>query len=114
MYSFFLSWSVIVMEKSEATKKKSEPALVPEWLKAASSGVNSSGGGSLHHFASSSQSGIFPLPFIYLIYFLLLYYVVFVPITQSRRQFEISPVSLVGCCFYCFPVAKSINFHGKV
>eukprot|EP00268_Persea_americana_P038358 TRINITY_DN3794_c0_g2_i2.p1 TRINITY_DN3794_c0_g2~~TRINITY_DN3794_c0_g2_i2.p1 ORF type:complete len:616 (-),score=162.84 TRINITY_DN3794_c0_g2_i2:713-2560(-) len=44
------------MEKSEATKKKSEPALVPEWLKSASSGVNSSGGGSLHHFASSSQS----------------------------------------------------------
>lgn len=77
------------MEKSEATKKKSEPALVPEWLKAASSGVNSSGGGSLHHFASSSQSGIFPLPFIYLIYFLLLYYVVFVPKVAGSLKFHL-------------------------
>lgn len=37
--------------------ERSEPPLIPEWLR--SSGTVSSGGGSAHHFAtSSSQSGI--------------------------------------------------------
>lgn len=36
---------------------KSEPALVPEWLRGTSGGTNG-GGNSLHHIASLSQSGM--------------------------------------------------------
>lgn len=41
------------MERREPTKKKSEPALAPEWLKGASSGVAGSAGSSLQHSSSS-------------------------------------------------------------
>lgn len=46
------------MERREPTRKKSEPALVPEWLKGASSGVAGSAGSSLQH-SSSSKTGFF-------------------------------------------------------
>lgn len=49
----FLSWSAMVMERSEK-------ALVPEWLKVVNGGTSGGGGNTTSHLsASSSQSGTF-------------------------------------------------------
>lgn len=92
------------MEKSEATKKKSEPALAPEWLKAASSGVSSSGGGSIHHFASSSQSGFFFLPNF------VLYCVWMYPVTGNLK---FNVWIWLDSVFTLFPLSSLSVFMGK-